>query len=282
MLLGIMDKKEHEPRKLFVGGLPLWGLTHANLRAHFARYGHVVEALVMQFPDGMGRGFGFVEFQDEAAVLRALDSAEKDRHNAFFGREVDVKRAEKKTETRSAQTQGTTYTTNAELKKIFVGGLRDHITRDDLVSYFKKFGQITDAVVMIDKLTKKPRGFGFVTFDGQEASDRVLKDRFHFLNGTKVEIKNAEPRGYKYNPARLYSPYNIPYLLPHPYFYPYPYVPYPVQHEINLMNQMSISEDAIPENDSKLGGIKGNQQRVVIPSNGLKSDPVKTGSNNLL
>ncbi|WVZ60692.1 hypothetical protein U9M48_010679 [Paspalum notatum var. saurae] len=279
-----MDRKEHEPRKLFVGGLPRWGLTHAHLRAHFARYGHVVEALVMAFPDGMGRGFGFVEFQDEAAVLRALDSAERDRHNDFFGRKVEVKRAEKKTESRSAQTQGTMCNKNAELKKIFVGGLRDHITKEDLVDYFKKFGEITDVIVMADKVTRKPRGFGFVTFDCEDATDKALNQRFHYLNGTKVEIKNAEPRGCKSNPANsydgLYSPNNIPYLLPYPYFYPYPYIPYPIPHGIHPMNQMGTSDDVIYGSDSKLGRIKGNQQRVVIPSsNGLKSDHLKTDSN---
>jgi len=83
-----MEQAAHEPRKLFVGGLPRLGVTQNSLRAHFARYGHVVEALVMQYPDGMGRGFGFVEFQDEEATLRALDAREADAHNAFFGRKV--------------------------------------------------------------------------------------------------------------------------------------------------------------------------------------------------
>jgi RNA-binding protein Musashi len=60
------------------------------MRSHFARYGHVVEALVMLFPDGMGRNFGFVEFQDEEAALRALDVRQRDEHNAFFGRRVSI------------------------------------------------------------------------------------------------------------------------------------------------------------------------------------------------
>ena len=83
-----MEKKEHEPRKLFIGGIPRLGLTADMVRAHFARYGHVVEALVMAYPDGFGRGVGFVEFEDEEAVLRALDSKESDRHDAFFSCKV--------------------------------------------------------------------------------------------------------------------------------------------------------------------------------------------------
>lgn len=47
---------------------------------------------------------------------------------------------------------------------------------------------------MYDKITRKARGFGFVTLDSQEATDEVLKKSFHFLKGTKVETKNVEPR----------------------------------------------------------------------------------------
>lgn len=83
-----MEQTDLEPRKLFVGGLPRWGVTPERMRSHFARYGHVVDALVMLCPDGMGRGFGFVEFQDEVAALRALDVRERDKHDAFFGRRV--------------------------------------------------------------------------------------------------------------------------------------------------------------------------------------------------
>lgn len=83
-----MEKKEHEPRKLFIGGMPRLGFTADRVRSHFARYGHVVEALVMAYPDGWGRGFGFVEFEDDVAVLRALDPKESDRHDDFFGWKV--------------------------------------------------------------------------------------------------------------------------------------------------------------------------------------------------
>jgi RNA-binding protein Musashi len=75
-----------------------------------------------------------------------------------------------------------------------VGGLRDIVTTADLTNYFEKFGTINDYVVMYDRITRKPRGFGFVTFDSQEAVDKVLENRFHDLNGIKVETKMAEPR----------------------------------------------------------------------------------------
>ncbi|PAN44799.1 hypothetical protein PAHAL_9G071000 [Panicum hallii] len=308
-----MEQAEHEPRKLFVGGLPRCGVTQEGLRAHFARYGHVVEALVMQYPDGMGRGFGFIEFQDEEAALRALDARETEAHDAFFGRKVDVKKAEKKQGTRSAPTQSSSYKRDADPKKIFVGGLGDRITRDDLSGYFEKFGTITDAVVCHDKLTRKARGFGFVTFDSQEAADKVLENRFHHLKGTKVETTHAKPRssmdgggwGHR-SPANdyggMYSPHNGPfvpcngpYLVPYPY--PYLYASPGMMNYGYVMNQIGTSNDTgmivmrppptmYAHYGSSYGhdaanlklqsdsGVMGNQ-----PSAGLKSDPAKPDSN---
>ena len=75
---------------------------------------------------------------------------------------VDVKKAEKKQGAQSAPTQSSSY---ADPNKIFVGGFSDKITKDDLSGYFEKF----DVVVCYDKLTRKARGFEFVTFESKEA-----------------------------------------------------------------------------------------------------------------
>lgn len=81
---------------------------------------------------------------------------------------------------------------------LFVGGLWDKITTDDLSNYFEKFGTITDAVVMYDKTTRMARGFGFVTFDSLEAAYEILKNSFHFINGTKMETKNCWAKSSKW------------------------------------------------------------------------------------
>lgn len=224
-----------------------------------------------------------------------------------------MKRAEKKQETSSAQTS-TTSNSNAGLK-IFVGGFGDNIvTKDHLIDYFERFGTITDAVVISHRDTRKPKGFGFVTFDSKEATVKVLKDRFHYLNGIKVETKNAEPKdrrrhqnghcydsmdmvkggmyslhsryydsmdmakGGMYSPQRLpYVPYyNGPYLA-YPYPYPYHYTPYGIIDYGYMGNQMDNSYD------SRLSHVKGSQHKIGIPaSTGMKSDLVKSDSNNLL
>ena len=46
------------------------------------------------------------------------------------------------------------------------------------------FGKVTDCVIMCDPHTRKPRGFGFITYDNTASVDRVCANKFHDLNGT--------------------------------------------------------------------------------------------------
>ena len=79
-------------------------------------------------------------------------------------------------------------------KKIFVGGLASTVTESDFRMYFGQFGTITDVVVMYDHGTQRPRGFGFITYDSEDAVDRVLQRTFHELNEKMVEVKRAVPK----------------------------------------------------------------------------------------
>lgn len=79
-------------------------------------------------------------------------------------------------------------------KKIFVGGLPPTLTEDAFRQYFENYGHVTDVVVMYDQNTQRPRGFGFITFDTEDAVDNVLQKVFHELNGKLVEVKRALPK----------------------------------------------------------------------------------------
>jgi RNA recognition motif-containing protein len=56
---------------------------------------------------------------------------------------------------------------------------------DNLTRHFKKYGEIIDAVIMKDRSTGHPRGFGFVTFADASACEHVVQDK-HVINGRTV------------------------------------------------------------------------------------------------
>jgi RNA-binding protein Musashi len=87
-------------------------------------------------------------------------------------------------------------------RKIFVGGLASTVTESDFKMYFDQFGTITDVVVMYDHNTQRPRGFGFITYDSEEAVEKVLVKSFHELNGKMVEVKRAVPKELSPGPSR--------------------------------------------------------------------------------
>ncbi|RVX01178.1 Heterogeneous nuclear ribonucleoprotein 1 [Vitis vinifera] len=74
--------------------------------------------------------------------------------------------------------------------KIFIGGLAKDTTYAAFNKHFEKYGEITDSVIMKDRYTGQPRGFGFVTYADPSVVDSVIEDT-HVINGKQVV---SEPR----------------------------------------------------------------------------------------
>ena len=55
-------------------------------------------------------------------------------------------------------------------------------------------GSVEDSVMLMDQITKRHRGFGFVTFSSEESVDLVCSLHYHNINNKKVECKRAQPK----------------------------------------------------------------------------------------
>lgn len=100
------------------------------------------------------------------------------------GKKIDPKHATPKN--RPRQTHRT--------KKIFVGGVSQDTSADEVKAYFNQFGKVEETVMLMDQQTKRHRGFGFVTFENEDVVDRVCEIHFHTIKNKKVECKKAQPK----------------------------------------------------------------------------------------
>merc|ERR1719490_533590 len=86
----------------------------------------------------------------------------------------------------------TTPGTQVDPRKIFVGGLAQHTTKESLDAYFSQFGH-ADSYVMMDKATGRSRGFGFVNFADEQVMNLVMQYS-HEIDGTIITVSPYEAK----------------------------------------------------------------------------------------
>jgi len=84
--------------------------------------------------------------------------------------------------------------TDAEDRKLFCGGLSFDTVEADLKTHFEKFGEIQACTVKIDPMTKKSRGFGFITFGTKQALEDAIAAAPHTIKGKQIDPKAAKAR----------------------------------------------------------------------------------------
>ncbi|GAV68566.1 RRM_1 domain-containing protein/Big_2 domain-containing protein [Cephalotus follicularis] len=193
-------RREARRRKIFIGGLAR-DTTPAQFVKHFGKYGEITDSVIMKDrKTGQPRGFGFVTYADPAVV----DNVIQETH-AINGKQVEIKRTIPK---------GAIGSKDFKTKKIFVGGIPSTVNEDEFKHFFSHFGEVREHQIMVDNLTSRSRGFGFITFETEQAVDDLLAQGSKLeLSGSQVEIKKAEPK--KPNPplpsTKRYKEYRPPY-----------------------------------------------------------------------
>jgi RNA recognition motif-containing protein len=70
--------------------------------------------------------------------------------------------------------------------KLFVGNLSFNTTENDLQDMFAAHGTVVEANLMTDRVSGRPRGFGFVTMSSPEEAQKAIDA----LNGANLDGRN--------------------------------------------------------------------------------------------
>lgn len=79
-------------------------------------------------------------------------------------------------------------------KKLYVGGISYDTNEDGLRNHFAQAGTVETATIIMDKMTGRSKGFGFVEMATDEEANRAI-DMFNGkeLDGRNLTVNEARP-----------------------------------------------------------------------------------------
>jgi cold-inducible RNA-binding protein len=93
--------------------------------------------------------------------------------------------------------------------KLFVGNLSFNTTENDLQDAFSAHGSVTEANLVMDRMSGRPRGFGFVTMATEEDAQKAISAmNGASLDGRNLTVNIARPKeegGGSRGPRREFS-----------------------------------------------------------------------------
>lgn len=79
--------------------------------------------------------------------------------------------------------------------KLYVGNLSYNVSEDDLRELFAQAGEIKEVSLIMDRDTRRPKGFGFVEFMTQADAEKAIQMfNEHELDGRRLTVNMARPR----------------------------------------------------------------------------------------
>jgi len=71
-------------------------------------------------------------------------------------------------------------------KKLYVGGLSYDTTQESLQTYFAQAGAVESATIIMDKMSGRSKGFGFIEMSTDEEAQKAIE----LFNGKEFEGRN--------------------------------------------------------------------------------------------
>jgi len=81
------------------------------------------------------------------------------------------------------------------MKKLYVGGLSYDSTEDGLKELFSQAGSVDSATIIMDRMSGRSRGFGFVEMSSdEEASKAIEMFNGQEFEGHKIVVNESRPK----------------------------------------------------------------------------------------
>lgn len=185
------DTRECEAmRKMFVGGLNR-NTTEETFNDHFGQYGSMMDSVIIKDTyTKESRGFGFVTYETSESVEKVFQA----RPHIIDEKTLDVKRAMPR--------EYNTSTAHAKVTKLFIGGVYDGLTPEELQEYIES--RHPRSIGTVDKIDfLKDKKIGFLECSDTDFADRLtISENTFFLNGKRMGFKKAEPKNEGGNTQR--------------------------------------------------------------------------------
>ena len=80
------------------------------------------------------------------------------------------------------------------MKKLYVGNLPYSVNNQSLADLFSPHGNVVSAVVIMDKATRRSKGFGFVEMEDADADTAMQAMDGTEVDGRALKVNEARPR----------------------------------------------------------------------------------------
>jgi len=79
--------------------------------------------------------------------------------------------------------------------RIYVGNLSYEVTEDQLRQEFQAFGEVTSVSILTDRISGRPKGFGFVEMESKSEGEAAITSlNGKTLNDRTIVVNEARPR----------------------------------------------------------------------------------------
>jgi RNA recognition motif-containing protein len=164
---------------IFVGGLART-LDEEKIRKHFKKFGKITNLRMPLDEKGVGKGFVFIEYENESAIEPAL----KDSGIMLEGKKIRIDNG-----SRDMSQEKPNYGAS---KRVYVRNMNFLTDDKKLREFFAECGEITSIEIPVFEDSGKSRGIAYIEFATEEGASQALNYDCSKLDGRTVNVASSK------------------------------------------------------------------------------------------